>query len=185
MKNLKVILKILGMMKIIVVDILVFKEYEVLIKVEYVGICGLDVYGFELGFFILLKDLNQEIGFGYECVGMVVVVGSCVSKFKLGDWVNIEFGVLCGYCCYCLEGKYNICFDVDFMVMQFNYCGVLIYYLCYLESFIYKLFDNMGIMEGVLVEFVVVGMYVVMLVDVKSGKKIVILGVGCIGLMIL
>lgn len=54
---------------------------------------------------------------GYECVGMVVVVGSCVCKFKLGDWVNIEPGVFCGYCCYCLEGKYNICLDVDFMVI--------------------------------------------------------------------
>lgn len=40
-------------------------------------------------------------------------------------------------------------------------------------------------MEGVLVEFVAVGMYVVMLVDVKLGKKIIILGVGCIGLMML
>lgn len=40
-------------------------------------------------------------------------------------------------------------------------------------------------MEGALVEFVVVGMYVAMLVDVKSGKKIIILGVGCIGLMTL
>lgn len=59
------------------------------------------------------------------------------------------------------------------------------YYLCYSESFIYKLFDNMDMMEGVLVEFVVVGMYVVMLVDVKLGKKIIILGVGCIGLMML
>lgn len=185
MKNLKVILKMLGIMKIIVVDILVLKDNEVLIKVEYVGICGLDVYGFEFGLFILLKDLNQEIGLGYECVGMVIVVGNWVSKFKLVDWVNIELGVLCGYCCYCLEGKYNICLDVDFMEMQLNYCGVLMYYLCYLESFMYKFLDNMDIMEGVLVEFVVVGMYVVMLVDVKLGKKIVIFGVGCIGLMIL
>lgn len=58
MKNLKVILQVLGIMKIILVEILVFKEDEVLIKVEYVGICGLDVYGFELGLFILFKDLN-------------------------------------------------------------------------------------------------------------------------------
>lgn len=40
MKNSKAILKTPGTMKIIAADIPVPKEHEVLIKVEYVGICG-------------------------------------------------------------------------------------------------------------------------------------------------
>lgn len=39
-------------MKIISAEIPVPKEDEVLIKVEYVGICGSDVHGFESGPFI-------------------------------------------------------------------------------------------------------------------------------------
>lgn len=115
MKNSKAILKTPGTMTIIAADIPVPKENEVLIKVEYVGICGSDVHGFESGPFIPPKDPNQEIGLGHECAGTVVAVGNRVSKFKPGDRVNIEPGVPCGHCRYCLEGKYNICPDVDFM----------------------------------------------------------------------
>lgn len=118
MKNSKAILQVPGTMKIISAEIPVPKEDEVLIKVEYVGICGSDVHGFESGPFIPPKDPNQEIGLGHECAGTVVAVGSRVRKFKPGDRVNIEPGVPCGHCRYCLEGKYNICPDVDFMATQ-------------------------------------------------------------------
>lgn len=49
MKNSKAILQVPGTMKIISAEIPVPKEDEVLIKVEYVGICGSDVHGFESG----------------------------------------------------------------------------------------------------------------------------------------
>lgn len=49
MKNSKAILKTPGTMTIMAADIPVPKENEVLIKVEYVGICGSDVHGFESG----------------------------------------------------------------------------------------------------------------------------------------
>ncbi len=67
MKNSKAILQVPGTMKIISAEIPVPKEDEVLIKVEYVGICGSDVHGFESGPFIPPKDPNQEIGLGHEC----------------------------------------------------------------------------------------------------------------------
>lgn len=185
MKNSKAILQVPGTMKIISAEIPVPKEDEVLIKVEYVGICGSDVHGFESGPFIPPKDPNQEIGLGHECAGTVVAVGSRVRKFKPGDRVNLEPGVPCGHCRYCLEGKYNICPDVDFMATQPNYRGALTHYLCHPESFTYKLPDNMDTMEGALVEPAAVGMHAAMLADVKPGKKIIILGAGCIGLMTL
>lgn len=159
MKNSKAILQVPGTMKIISAEIPVPKEDEVLIKVEYVGICGSDVHGFESGPFIPPKDPNQEIGLGHECAGTVVAVGSRVRKFKPGDRVNIEPGVPCGHCRYCLEGKYNICPDVDFMATQPNYRGALTHYLCHPESFTYKLPDNMDTMEGALVEPAAVGMH--------------------------
>ena len=74
MKNSKAILQVPGTMKIISAEIPVPKEDEVLIKVEYVGICGSDVHGFESGPFIPPKDPNQEIGLGHECAGTVVAV---------------------------------------------------------------------------------------------------------------
>ncbi|MCW2477287.1 MULTISPECIES: NAD(P)-dependent alcohol dehydrogenase [unclassified Symbiopectobacterium] len=185
MKNSKAVLKTPGTMNIIPAAVPTPKDDEVLINVEYVGICGSDVHGFESGPFIPPKDPNQEIGLGHECAGTVAAVGSKVKKFKIGDRVNIEPGVPCGKCRYCLEGKYNICPDVDFMATQPNYRGALTHYLCHPESFTYKLPDNMDTLEGALVEPAAVGIHAAMLADVKPGKKIVILGAGCIGLMTL
>lgn len=185
MKNSKAILKVPGTMEIRPAEVPEPKDDEVLIKVEYVGICGSDVHGFESGPFIPPKDPNQEIGLGHECAGTVVKVGAKVTKFKPGDRVCIEPGVPCGKCRFCLEGHYNICPDVDFMATQPNYKGALTNYLCHPESFTYLLPDNMNTMEGALVEPASVGMHAAMKAGVKPGDKVVILGAGCIGLMTL
>lgn len=149
------------------------------------GICGSDIHGFESGPFIPPKDPNQKIGLGHECGGTVVGVGSKVKKIKVGDRVNIEPGIPCGKCKFCLSGHYNICPDVDFLATQPNYRGALTNYITHPEALTYKLPDNMDTMEGALVEPAAVGMHAAMEADVKPGKKIVILGAGCIGLMTL
>lgn len=185
MKNTEAILVTPGTMKIQEAPMPVPKEDEVLLKVEYVGICGSDIHGFESGPFIPPKDPNQKIGLGHECAGTVVSVGKKVKKIKVGDRVNIEPGVPCGKCKFCLEGHYNICPDVDFLATQPNYRGALTNYLTHPEALTYKLPDNMDTMEGALVEPAAVGMHAAMEAEVKPGKKIVILGAGCIGLMTL
>ena len=185
MKNTEAILVTPGTMRIQEAPVPVPKDDEVLLKVEYVGICGSDIHGFESGPFIPPKDPNQKIGLGHECAGTVVQVGSKVQKIKVGDRVNIEPGVPCGKCKFCLSGHYNICPDVDFLATQPNYRGALTNYITHPESLTYKLPDNMDTMEGALVEPAAVGMHAAMEADVKPGKKIVILGAGCIGLMTL
>jgi L-iditol 2-dehydrogenase len=185
MKNTKAILEVPG--KMVIKDALMPepKDDEILMKVEYVGICGSDVHGFESGPFIPPKDPKQEIGLGHECAGNVVKVGKNVKDFKVGDRVNIEPGVPCGHCKFCREGHYNICPDVDFMATQPNYRGALTNYLCHPASYTYKLPDNMSTMEGALVEPASVGIHAAMTANVRPGQKIVILGAGCIGLMTL
>ena len=66
MKNSKAILQVPGTMKIISAEIPVPKEDEVLIKVEYVGICGSDVNGFQSGPFIPTKNPNKQICLFHE-----------------------------------------------------------------------------------------------------------------------
>ncbi len=185
MKNTEAILVTPGTMKIQEAPMPTPKDDEVLLKVEYVGICGSDIHGFESGPFIPPKDPNQKIGLGHECAGTVVGVGAKVKRIKVGDRVNIEPGIPCGKCKFCLEGHYNICPDVDFMATQPNYRGALTNYLTHPEALTYKLPENMDTMEGALVEPAAVGMHAAMEAEVKPGKKIVILGAGCIGLMTL
>lgn len=185
MRNTEAILVTPGTMRIQEAPVPVPKEDEILLKVEYVGICGSDIHGFESGPFIPPSDPNQKIGLGHECAGTIAAVGAKVKKFKVGDRVNIEPGVPCGKCRFCLSGHYNICPDVDFLATQPNYRGALTNYITHPEAFTYKLPDNMSTMEGALVEPAAVGVHAAMEAGVKPGQKVVILGAGCIGLMTL
>lgn len=161
------------------------KDYEILMKVEYVGMCGSDIHGFEFGPFIPPKDPKQKIGLGHEVAGEVVGIGAKVTKFKVGDKVIIEPGVPDDTCEYCRTGRYNICPKVDFMATQPNYKGALCQYMTHPEAWTYHLPEGMSTLEGALVEPAAVGMHAAILGDAKVGKSIVILGGGTIGLMVL
>ena len=185
MKNMEAILITPGKLEILPAPMPEATGEQVLIRVECVGICGSDVHGFECGPFIPPKDPNQKIGLGHEFAGTVVAVGPDVKKFRPGDRVLCEPGVPCGKCKYCLSGHYNICPDVDFMATQPNYRGALTNYLVHPESFTYHLPDGMSMLEGALVEPAAVGMHAAERGAAAPGKKVVILGAGCIGLMTL
>lgn len=159
------------------------KDNEVLIKVGDVGICGSDVHGFQHGPYIPPKDPNQTIGLGHEVAGIVEKVGKDVTNFKIGDRVCIEPGIPCYKCEFCMEGHYNVCPDVDFMATQPNYKGALTNYLAHPADMTYHLPDNMSIVEGALVEPAAVGIHAAEMAGELLGKKVVILGSGCIGLM--
>lgn len=161
------------------------KPKEILMKVEYVGMCGSDIHGFESGPFIPPKDPNQKIGLGHEVAGEVVKIGKDVTRFKVGDKVLIEPGVPDDTCEYCRTGRYNICPDVDFMATQPNYKGALCNYMTHPEEWTYLIPEGMSVMEAALVEPAAVGMHAAILGEVKIGSHIVILGGGTIGLMTL
>lgn len=161
------------------------KSHDILLKVEYVGMCGSDIHGFEFGPFIPPKDPNQKIGLGHEVAGEVVKVGPEVTEFQVGDKVLIEPGVPDGDCDYCREGRYNICPKVDFMATQPNYRGALTKYMAHPDAWTYHIPSGMSTLEGALVEPAAVGMHAAILGGARLGKSIVILGGGTIGLMTL
>lgn len=159
------------------------KEKEVLIKLEYVGICGSDVHYFEHG---RIGDFVVEGDFilGHECAGEVVEIGEGVTTLKVGDRVALEPGITCGQCEFCKSGKYNLCPDVEFLATP-PYNGSLMNYIAYPENMAFKLPENVSTLEGALVEPLAVGMHAAIQGNVKLGSTVVILGAGCIGLVTL
>lgn len=87
------------------------KPNEVLVKLEYIGICGSDMHYYETG---AIGDYVVKPPFvlGHEPGGVVVEVGSDVSHLKVGDRVALEPGKTCGHCEFCKTGRYNLCPDV-------------------------------------------------------------------------
>ena len=164
-------------------DIPAPKEDQVLVKLEYVGICGSDVHYLEHG---RIGDFVVEGDFilGHECAGVVVGVGSRVKNLKAGDKVALEPGVSCGRCEFCMSGRYNLCAAVEFLATP-PYNGCLMNYIAYPENMAFKLPDNVSTKEGALVEPLAVGLHAAGQGGVRLGDKVVILGAGTIGLVTL
>ena len=158
---------------------------EVLVSLEYVGICGSDVHYFHNGCCGSYKvDLSEDYMLGHECAGTIVKVGEEVERLKVGDRVALEPGITCGECEQCKSGHYNLCPDVVFLATP-PVQGCNEEYIAFPENMCFKLPDNVSTKEGALIEPLSVGFYASEQGGVKTGDTVVILGSGCIGLVTL
>ncbi|WP_430639511.1 zinc-dependent alcohol dehydrogenase [Haloferax volcanii] len=82
---------------------------EVLVEVDYAGLCGSDagIYEFESAF----ERMELPTVIGHEYAGRVVEVGDGVTEFGVGDRV-VERPIRgCGECYQCRIGEENVCQD--------------------------------------------------------------------------
>lgn len=162
-------------------DIPKVKENEVLVKLEYVGICGSDLHYYETG---AIGDYVVEPPFvlGHEPGGTVVEVGKNVKNLKVGDRVALEPGKTCGHCEFCKTGRYNLCPDVVFFATP-PVDGVFQEYVAHEADLCFKLPDNVSTLEGALIEPLAVGFHAAIQGDAHLGQRAVVMGAGCIGLV--
>ena len=154
---------------------------EVLVKLEYVGICGSDLHYFETG---RISNFIVELPFvlGHEPGGTVVEVGADVTHLKVGDRVALEPGKTCGHCEHCKSGRYNLCEDVIFFATP-PVDGVFSEYVAHEAGLCFKLPGNVSTLEGALIEPLAVGFHAGMQGEAKAGQSAVVMGAGCIGLV--
>lgn len=156
-------------------------DNEVLVRLEYVGICGSDMHYYETG---RIGNYVVEPPFvlGHEPGGVVVEVGKDVKHLKVGDRVALEPGKTCGHCEFCKEGKYNLCPDVVFFATP-PVDGVFQEYIAHEAALCFKLPDNVDTMEGALIEPLAVGFHAANQGGAHAGQTAVVFGAGCIGLV--
>lgn len=156
-------------------------DNEVLVKLEYVGICGSDMHYYETG---RIGDYIVQPPFvlGHEPGGTVVETGKNVKHLKVGDRVALEPGKTCGHCEFCREGKYNLCSDVVFFATP-PVDGVFQEYVAHEADLCFKLPENMDTMEGALIEPLAVGFHAANQGGAHAGQAAVVFGAGCIGLV--
>ena len=157
------------------------KDDEVLVKLEYVGICGSDLHYYETG---AIGNYVVEPPFvlGHEPGGTVVEVGKNVKHLKVGDRVALEPGKTCGHCEFCRTGRYNLCPDVVFFATP-PVDGVFQEYVAHEADLCFKLPENVSTMEGALIEPLAVGFHAAMQGGARAGQTAVVMGSGCIGLV--
>jgi len=87
---------------------------EVLIKLKASGICHTD--------WDSINTWNRPFIVGHEGAGIVMAVGSAVTKVKVGDSVILNWAIPCGHCFQCREGNTHIC-EINSPVCGQGLCG--------------------------------------------------------------
>ncbi|KAH8682051.1 chaperonin 10-like protein [Xylariales sp. PMI_506] len=154
---------------------------DVLVAVNYTGICGSDVHYWQhgaIGHFVV-KD---PMVLGHESAGTVVQVGPEVADLKVGDRVALEPGYPCRHCGPCLSGHYNLCPDMRFAATP-PYDGTLTGFWAAPADFCYKLPDSVSLQEGALIEPLAVAVHIVRQAAVSPGQSVVVMGAGPVGLL--
>jgi L-iditol 2-dehydrogenase len=156
------------------------KEGEVLIQVKAVGICGSDVHGY-MG--ITGRRIAPMV-MGHEFSGIVAAVGAGVTTVKPGDRVAPYPVVYCGECEFCRQGNVHICLNkTAFGVLECN--GAMAEYICVPDKLIFKLADEVSYAVGSMMEPMAVSYRGVNNAGDLSGKNVLIVGAGTIGLLAL
>ena len=160
---------------------------NVLIRVEYVGVCGSDVHYFhegQCGTFFLDEERDLPYMLGHEAAGTVVEVGAAVKNLKPGDRVCCEPGIPCGKCEFCKSGKYNLCRDVVFWATP-PVPGCYKRYIEFKADFCFKLPDKLSTEAGAMIEPFATAISAVKTAEVCQDDSVLILGSGCQGLLAL
>jgi len=87
------------------IDIAPPERDEVIVKVMAAGVCSSDVH-FIHG---RLPISKLPIVPGHECAGVVEALGEGVTSLSEGEHVVIDYVEACGECCFCREGRENLC----------------------------------------------------------------------------
>jgi D-xylulose reductase len=155
--------------------------HDVLVAVNYTGICGSDVHYWvegRIGDFIV----ENPMVLGHESSGTVTQIGDAVKSVKVGDRVALEPGTPCRRCTPCLSGHYNLCNDMRFAATP-PYDGTLTGFWSSPEDFCYKLPEHVTLQEGALVEPLAVAVHIVKQAEIKPGQTVVVMGAGPVGLL--
>jgi threonine dehydrogenase-like Zn-dependent dehydrogenase len=148
---------------------------DVLIKPQFVGICGTDLSAWEYGLY------GPDTILGHEFAGEIVAFGSSVTKYKVGDRVVPNSLLPCKTCEFCQANRFALCEDMQMVGISMN--GGLAELVALPEGVLYRLPDSVSYEEASFVEPLSVVMRGFKRVDFNPDMSVLILGAGPIGLL--
>lgn len=153
------------------------KEGEVLIKVKCAGICGSDIPRiYETG------AHNMPLIIGHEFAGVVEEIGREVPSGIIGSKVGVYPLIPCRKCLPCKSNNPQMCRHYDYIGSRRN--GAFAEYVCVPYDNIIKLADNVSFEEAAMLEPMAVAFHAIRQSGIVRDSKIVVCGLGTIGLLI-
>lgn len=160
------------------------KSDEALIKVNYAGICGTDIAIYNGDYKVPLPLI-----LGHEFTGEVTEVGEDVSNKIIGKRITAEINNTClSYpkrikCPACKKGFTTHCLERTVLGI-INANGAFAQFVKVPAKNIHILPDNISDKEGVFIEPLAAAIQTFELSKFKIGDKVIVLGVGRLGVLI-
>ncbi|WP_213996818.1 zinc-dependent alcohol dehydrogenase [Tepidanaerobacter syntrophicus] len=157
---------------------------DILIKVKYCGICGSDVHSYKLGLYIKPGQIM-----GHEYCGEIVKVGENVKNLEVGERVFASEAELCGECYWCKRQMYAMCPRLFEACTGYGKPGAYAEYIkignASLDVNVFKIPDELDDITAATIEPTSVAANAVLITEPQKDDKVVILGAGFIGNVIL
>jgi 2-desacetyl-2-hydroxyethyl bacteriochlorophyllide A dehydrogenase len=152
---------------------------EILIKVEYCGICGTDlsIYRGEH------SRAQAPLIMGHEFVGSVADIRGDIEKdLKIGDKVTANPLLWCGKCDPCKQGSNHVCENLGLVGIDIN--GGFAEYVKVSSDKVHKVTGDSDWLEIALTEPLAVGIHAVRKSNLKMGDNVIVVGAGTIGMIV-
>lgn len=151
---------------------------EIQVRSTVVGICGSDIHAAHG------RHPFMSLPFwpGHEVVGVAEAVGDGVADDLVGKRVVIEPNLACGVCDQCKAGRYNICAKLDVFGCQTP--GGLTDRFTIPADRVIPLPDDLDDTWAALVEPLATPVHAVRRAGDLTGKRVVVIGAGPIGLFV-
>jgi (R,R)-butanediol dehydrogenase/meso-butanediol dehydrogenase/diacetyl reductase len=165
-------------------------DHAVRLAVRRVALCGTDAGEYAHGpHMIPLTARHPGSGhvgptiLGHEILGEVTAVGSAVSAVAVGDRVVPGAGMWCGECAWCRAGRTNLC--ATYYTLGLNADGGLTEVLDVPERMCRTVAPQVSDDAAAMAQPLAVALHAVRRADVQPGERVVLIGVGGIGLFVL
>lgn len=162
----------------------ILQPSEAIVRVEFAGVCGTDIALFSGDYPVPLP-----LVLGHELVGEVVEVGSEDNRPWIGKRVTAEINNTCRaynrevFCAACRRGLSNHCIERT-VVGIINYDGAYAEYVRVPILNLHSLPVKISWEEGVFVEPLAAAIQTFELTPIFPSNRVVVLGVGRLGLLI-
>ncbi|GAB4339099.1 MAG: galactitol-1-phosphate 5-dehydrogenase [Candidatus Abyssubacteria bacterium] len=161
-----------GIMEIRDIPVPVPDDHELLVKVEYCGICGSDIHQVQYG-----MEEPGNLMMGHEGSGVVAGLGRKVTGWSEGERVIIRRVNPCGRCWHCHNHLSSMCRN-----KRYTSNGAYAEYLTCTPDHLYRLPDDVSLEAAALWNPLTNALHAVQLSSLKLGDLAVVLGAGPIGL---